>query len=123
MGIIVVVVFSYVAVGGPPRFLGGTPSGGPQMRGAPIGAGQLARSGRDGLREREERGGFERGDGRERRDHADGEGPGGFLGLAGKSLILIGVPLALTFGASWYLFRKSGSSPELTTVGEIPTAD
>ena len=117
IGIVVVVVFSYGAVGGPPRFMGGRPTGGPQMRGAPIGAGQAGAAGTQG------REAFRGREGRDGREHMGGEGPGGFLAIVGKSLIFIGVPLVLTLGASWYLFRRSGSSPEMTAVGEAPTED
>lgn len=117
IGIVVVVVFSYGAIGGPPRFMGGRPTGGPQMRGAPIGAGQAGAAGAQGREQ------FRGRDGRDGRERMGGEGPGGFLAIAGKSLIFIGVPLALTLGASWYLFRRSGSSPEVTAVGEAPPDD
>ena len=126
IGIVVVVVFSYGAVGGPPRFLGGRPTGAPQMRGAPIGAaqvrapGEAGAPGREGFRGREGREGRQGRDGRER---MGGEGAGGILAIVGKSLIFIGVPLVLTLGASWYLFHRSGSSPEMTAVGEVPTED
>jgi hypothetical protein len=122
IGIAVVVVFSYVAVGGPPRFMGGKPMAAPQMRGAPIGQGQAgqgdARFGREGPRGRE---GFRGREGMEGRNGM--EGGGGFGTIFGKSLIFIGLPAVLTLGASWYLFRRSGSSPEMTTVGEVPVED
>lgn len=120
IGIAVVVMFSYGAVGGPPRFLGGKPMGGPQMRGAPLGAPSGGAMGREGFRGRDGRRDFEERDGRER---MGGEGPGGFVGIVGKSLIFIGVPLVLTLGASWYLFRRSGASPEVTEVGATPVDD
>ena len=117
VGIVIVVAFSYAAVGGPPRFMGGVPTGAPQMRGAPIGSAERGAPAREAPRGRDAR------DGRDGHERIGGEGPGGVGAIVGKSLILIGLPMVLTLGASWYMFRRSGASPEMTTVREVPVED
>lgn len=120
VGIGIVVAFSYATIGGPPRFMGGVPLGAPQMRGAPIGTVQGGDPARSAARGRDSR---ERRDGRDGHESMGSEGPGGVGPIVGKSLLLIGLPMLITFGASWYLFRSSGASPEMTTIGEVPVEE
>jgi ABC-type lipoprotein release transport system permease subunit len=50
----------------------------------------------------------------------NGGGPGRIVGMIAKSFTLIGLPLLLTFGSSWYPSRRSSSSSKVTEVGATP---